>query len=54
KGRRNQFIEWPELKVKILETYPPDRAHKMLGKLEKACKSDPVNFGSQLIYFDLE
>ncbi|KAI7152554.1 hypothetical protein KC349_g8921 [Hortaea werneckii] len=54
KGRRNQFIEWPELKIKILETYPPDRAHKMLGKLEKACKSDPVSFESQLIYFDLE
>ncbi|KAI7265744.1 hypothetical protein KC345_g8396 [Hortaea werneckii] len=54
KGRRNQFIEWPELKVKILETYPPDRANKMLGKLEKACKSDPASFASQLIYFDLE
>lgn len=40
KGQRNKHFEWPELRQYIIEEYPPQKAHKMIVNLEKACREE--------------
>ena len=40
KGQRNKHFEYPVLRSRLLDVLPPKDAHKMIVKLEKACKED--------------
>ena len=40
KGQRNKHFEYPVLRNRLLDVLPPKDAHKMIVKLEKACRED--------------
>ncbi|KAK5138537.1 hypothetical protein LTR08_000125 [Meristemomyces frigidus] len=47
KGQRNKHFEYPELRNCLLKVYPPKEAHKMISKLEKACRTEHELVGQQ-------
>ncbi|KAK4550426.1 hypothetical protein LTR36_000004 [Oleoguttula mirabilis] len=40
KGQRNKHFEYPTLRNRLLDVYSHKEAHKMIAKLEKACRDD--------------